>query len=396
MRLSITAAVLWTSVASATILQNGQVRPNNYPSTAIPIISSYNSSWHSYPPSAPELSYKGRWDDKYISWWSAPGLKFGFQAEQVAISFGNYTSDGVLVAYRLDGQDWMLTNVTASSTQLLVTPSTAGYNLTTPINATQTLELRVTNWAYGVQIQCVHLSGGAAKLIKIPNYTRNMELIGDSLSAGQYATYEGISSYSWGLMYGLGNVEFSITAFPGDCLHEGRCYDPAGIPDWDFAAHPAADITVINLGTNDNNTSNNVTATQFYNSYINLINEIHTRWPQSQIIILSLWSGFAQVGNTWQQGSGFLNEIQNVVKYFNNGSLNERGECPSCFVYYFNTTGIIEHNDIGPLYHPTDVGHVKLASHLMQYVKLTFGWIFEQTGPEVQHETLYWNDQPDY
>lgn len=39
----------------------------------------------------------------------------------------------------------------------------------------------------------------------------------------------------------------------------------------------------------------------------------------------------------------------------------------------------------GPLYHPTDVGHVKLASHLMQYIKLTFGWEFEQTGPEVQH-----------
>lgn len=41
----------------------------------------------------------------------------------------------------------------------------------------------------------------------------------------------------------------------------------------------------------------------------------------------------------------------------------------------------------GPLYHPTDVGHIKVASHLMQYIKLTFGWIFQQTGPEVQHGT---------
>ncbi|KAK5115430.1 hypothetical protein LTR85_009890 [Meristemomyces frigidus] len=415
-------AAFWLSLASATILQNGQVRPNDYPSTAISAISSYNSSWHTYSPGSPELSYKGRWDHKYISWWSAPGLKFGFQADQVAISFGKYTSDGVLVAYRLGGQDWMLTNVTANSTHLFVTPSTTGYNLTTPTNVTQTLELRVTNWAYGVQIQCVHISGGAAKLVKIPDYTRTMELIGDSLSAGQYATLEGISSYSWGLLYGLGNVEFSITAYPGICLHEGRCYsnlhgqtaqwlkipdtsgraldiygsDLADIPNWDFAAHPAADITVINIGTNDNNTANNVTATGYYNSYIQLINEIHTRWPQSQIIVISLWSGFSQVGNTWQQGAGFLDEIQNVVKYFNNGSLNGRGECSSCFVYYFNTTGILEHSDIGPLYHPTDVGHVKLASHLMQYIKLTFGWILEQTGPEVQHDTLYWNDEADY
>jgi hypothetical protein len=46
----------------------------------------------------------------------------------------------------------------------------------------------------------------------------------------------------------------------------------------------------------------------------------------------------------------------------------------------------------GPQYHPTDVGHIKLASHLMQYIKLKFGWIFEATGPEVQADTLYWND----
>jgi hypothetical protein len=168
------------------------------------------------------------------------------------------------------------------------------------------------------------------------------------------------------------------------------------IPDWDFAAHPAADITVINIGTNDNNTANNVSSTQFYNSYIQLINEVHTRWPRSQIIVISLWSGFSQVGNTWQQGAGFLDEIQNVVKHFNNGSLNQRGECSGCFVYYFNTTGILEHNDIGPQYHPTDFGHVKLASHLMQYIKLIFGWSLDQTGPEVQHETLYWNDVQDY
>lgn len=32
----------------------------------------------------------------------------------------------------------------------------------------------------------------------------------------------------------------------------------------------------------------------------------------------------------------------------------------------------------------------------MQYIKLTFGWMFEETGPEVQHDTLYWNNEPDY
>ena len=64
-------------------------------------------------------------------------------------------------------------------------------------------------------------------------------------------------------------------------------------PDWPFHEHPAADITIINLGTNDKNTANNISSAQFIASYIQLINEIHTRWPKSQIIVLSLWEGFS-------------------------------------------------------------------------------------------------------
>lgn len=213
------------SLAFSTILQNGQVRPNDYPSTTIASISSTNSSWETFPPNHHALSYKGRWDEQHISWWSAPGLKFGFRAHSVAISFGKYTSQGILLAYRLDGQDWQLTNVTANSTSLFVTPQTEGFNPTMPQTSVQTLEIRVTNWAYGVQIAGVHVQGGGRKLVKLPNYGRTMELIGDSLSAGQYATLEGISSYSWGLMEGFGNTEFSITAYPGICLHDSRCYD---------------------------------------------------------------------------------------------------------------------------------------------------------------------------
>ncbi|OQN95549.1 hypothetical protein B0A48_18393 [Cryoendolithus antarcticus] len=221
-----------------------------------------------------------------------------------------------------------------------------------------------------------------------------MELIGDSLSAGQYTTLEGMSSYAWGLMYGFGHVEFSITTYPGICLHDGKCYGNLRVqtyqwlkvsdtsdraiqiygdnpPEWNFLAPPAADITLINIGTNDNNTANNVTSAQFTASYIQLINETHAEWPHTQIIVLSLWSGFNRASNTWAQGASFLNEIQMVVNHFNGGSLDQYGR--KGFVHYFDTTGILEHNDIRPQYNPTDFGHVKLASHLMQYIKLTIG-----------------------
>lgn len=56
----------------------------------------------------------------------------------------------------------------------------------------------------------------------------------------------------------------------------------------------------------------------------------------------------------------------------------------------------MQHNDIGPQYHPTDMGYIKIASHMIQYIKLMFGWTLYATGPEVQHDTLYWNDMPNY
>jgi hypothetical protein len=55
------------SRVSATILQNGQVRETNFPDTRIDPAA---HSFRTYPADAAEISYKGRWDSKYVSWWS--------------------------------------------------------------------------------------------------------------------------------------------------------------------------------------------------------------------------------------------------------------------------------------------------------------------------------------
>ena len=65
-------------------------------------------------------------------------------------------------------------------------------------------------------------------------------------------------------------------------------------------------------------------------------------------------------------------------------------------MHYFDTKGILQHNDIAPRDHPTDVGHLKIASHLLQWVKIKLGWELGATGPEVQHDTLYWNNEEAY
>lgn len=38
-----------------------------------------------------------------------------------------------------------------------------------------------------------------------------VEIIGDSISAGQFGSYEGISSWAYSFAAGLGNAEYSIT-----------------------------------------------------------------------------------------------------------------------------------------------------------------------------------------
>jgi hypothetical protein len=389
---------------SSTILQNGQVRETHYPDTKI----AFNSTgWKTYGPNATELSYKGRWDSQHISWWAAPGLKFGFDGN-IAITFGPNTSPGVLIAYRVAGLDWQFTNVTANSTHQLVSPNTPGLNNTQSYQHPLTFEMRVTNWAYGVQIAGVHVDP-MASLVKIPDHPKTIEFIGDSLTSGMYATYEAFSGFGRNIGAGFGNVEYSITAYPGICLVDAECWDnprgqtyqwfqtsdtspraaqiyPNNPEPWDFSTRPKADIVLINLGTNDNNTHNNLNTTIYKKQYMEFIPKIHEVYPDAQIILMSLWKKFNSEGNTYREQGAFVNEIYEVYKAF----------ADTGYVHYFNSTGILQHNDIGPGSHPTDVGHLKIAYSVMQYIRLKFGWEFGATGPEVQHDTLYWNDQSGY
>jgi hypothetical protein len=55
------------SVIRGTILQNGQVRETNFPNTKI---DATKYDFKTYDANAPELSYKGRWDSKKVSYWS--------------------------------------------------------------------------------------------------------------------------------------------------------------------------------------------------------------------------------------------------------------------------------------------------------------------------------------
>ncbi|KAK9653473.1 hypothetical protein HCH54_003387 [Aspergillus fumigatus] len=414
----------WLFTASGTILENGQARLNPYPGQA-EIITLDKKTWRNYKPSAKEISYKGRWDDKHISWWSAPGFKLAFTGAKLALSFGQYTSQGVLVAYRLGGQDWQFSNVTANATYQFIGPTTTGLNLTNAGDA-KSFELRGRHLQTGPTDTCprsvyrrnlltmstIQLAGVSvaadATISRIDEYPKMVEIIGDSLSSGDFATYEGLSSWApipvsasttriAGETPVVRYARASIVVFPTD--HQAyqwyrtsdtswRAHEIYGDnpPKWNFAAQRPADLVVINIGTNDNNPANNVSSTDYYNDYITLVGNIHKIWPKADIVLMSLWGGFGASGDTYVQGPLWVDEIKRVYQHY-----EKQG-----FIHYFDTAGILQHNDIAPQWHPTDVGHLKIAAHLMQWVKLKFGWEFGATGPEVHHGTLYWNDQANY
>jgi len=50
------------------------------------------------------------------------------------ITFGNLTSDGVLVGYRIGGLDWAFTIITCGEAHLFVSPDKPGSDLTGPIS----------------------------------------------------------------------------------------------------------------------------------------------------------------------------------------------------------------------------------------------------------------------
>ncbi|KAL3480881.1 SGNH hydrolase-type esterase domain-containing protein [Aspergillus californicus] len=398
------ALSFFLACASATILENGQPRIDPYPGQIQLLETGINEAeWNTYGPDADEISYKGRWDEKHISCYRAPGVKFAFTGQKLALSFGEHTVNGVLLAYRIGGQDWQFVNVTANDSYQFVGPSTTGVNLT-EATAQKTFEMRV-------QLAGVSVDADAA-IHRIKPFPRMVEIIGDSLSSGDFATYEGLSSWAYLFAAGLGNVEYHITAYPGICLFDKNCWgNPRGQiyqwyrtsdtssraadiygedpPAWNFKSQQPADLVVINIGTNDNNQANNVSSTDYYNDYVKLVAGAHKIWPDAQVVLMSLWGGFGATADTYAQGPLFVEEIKNVYKHY-----HKKGK--GNFIHYFDTTGILQHNDIAPQWHPTDVGHVKVAAHFMQWVKITFGWEMEATGPMVHSGTLYWNDQNSY
>jgi lysophospholipase L1-like esterase len=55
---------------------------------------------------------------------------------------------------------------------------------------------------------------------------------------------------------------------------------------WDFSKNPAADLVVINIGTNDNNKANNVSTAAYIDALTKIIQGVHGKWPKAHVIVM--------------------------------------------------------------------------------------------------------------
>ncbi|KAK5800855.1 hypothetical protein VI817_003067 [Penicillium citrinum] len=384
--------------ATATILENGQERLDPWPGQAPQI--DLDDSWKTYEADEPEVAFKGRWDSQHVSCTLSDAFPHMMQyILTLAVSFGPKTSDGALVAYRVGNLDWQYSNVTADSTyQFIGEESNLG---DIPLETGKVFEMRV-------QVASVS-SGSDAQLNVPPKFDKKVEVIGGSVAAGQYGTYETLSSWSWLFVAGLGNVEHTLTAYPGVCLVDKQCYggqshgmnwywhkasDPGSRAreffgdepeDFDVKGDQPTDLFLIQMGGNDHRHPNEIPGRNYYHTYVELIDDIHRNHPHATVLLVSQWGLWRQEGLDFVQDEVYEEEHRQVHEHF-----KDQG-----FVYYFNTKGILQHNDINPKNHPTDVGHIKLASHLLQWVRVVLRWELEPLG-EVTHGTLYWNNMQQY
>jgi len=102
---------------------------------------------------------------------------------------------------------------------------------------------------------------------------------------------------------------------------------------WDFAASPPADLVLLNIRTKDHK---NGSATLFRQTYDSFVGKIHGVWLKANIVLMSLTNAHRQKQGSWVQNSFFKDDILAVYNKYKSED----------FVHYFDTKGIMQHNDI--------------------------------------------------
>ena len=233
------------------------------------------------------IQYFGRWDKTttttYTGYWGGAYFKVNFTGTTVKIQLASAAT----FYAEIDGGTPVNYSGVSGTVNLTPTALTAGVH-----------SLRVSN-AYAatgsLPFQGLILDSGAVTQVP-PVASDIIEFVGDSITAGQGTSRQALTDYAWLTGEQL-HAEHTQIAYPGWCLT--NCSTPymsdqffklatSGSTTWDFTTYQPS-VVVINLGRNDYNHA--VTDATFQSVYTTFLQNIRTKYPAAQILVLRTFRG---------------------------------------------------------------------------------------------------------
>jgi lysophospholipase L1-like esterase len=296
-------------------------------------------------PSDPDIAFVGRWNRssaEAVPNWAGVYLRVGFTGTTVKLR----QRGTVDLWASIDGGDFVAHPNVSGTVNLTPTPLRAG-------NHTLTVSYRQVAGSYHGDAVFTGLTlDPGAQTSPPPARQRLVEFVGDSITAGATSSKLAVTDYAFVVGERLG-VEHTQIAIGGMCLaetadgcwgHERRyrlTSGTTGTPEWDFSRY-AADVVVVNLGTNDK--SHGVSGPDFQAKYVSFLQEIRARYPRATVLALRTFIG------------RYATETQAAVQ-----TRNAAGDGN---VHYVDTTGWLPASGLSDSVHPNDAGHRAIADRL--------------------------------
>ncbi len=294
-------------------------------------------------PGDTNIKYFGRWDRSNASvfhgYWGGAYLKVVFTGTTIKVNLGNTWKYHV----KIDNKPWVTFVAINGTNNLTTTPLAQG---------THTLVLaQGQDYDYDFAFKGLVLDPGAKTVVPSVR-TDLIEWIGDSITDGYTDTRSDVSDYAWVCAESL-NCEHTQIAFPGIALVDGyginsnkngMCSQYFKLQDlnygssvnWDFSNYTAK-VVVINIGTNDGSTPNDL----YQSTYVTFLGNVRTKFANAHIVVLVPNSG--------------SHRTQDSAVY------QARVAAGDTKVHFVNSTGWLQGAEMNDGAHPSDSGHVKFA-----------------------------------
>ncbi|GJE89044.1 SGNH hydrolase-type esterase domain-containing protein [Phanerochaete sordida] len=332
----------------------------------------------------PLIAFHGRWDASPGTWWAGSGFKLNVEnLETLKLNLGPHTTSPLTsVGVSVDYGPYATVNVSEGANTIPLPASGAGKN--------SVVRITTEGWQNNrMQLESIVLNKGA----ELKPYTPSklvFQVIGDSLSAGQYLD-QGVLQ-AWPVLTSEAfKAELRVNAQPGAALKDipawgnvhGVSFEYFRTEDtgffytadhnyttpWDFARDaPPPTHVVIHIGAND--ASQNVTAADFEATYLAFVARLRTLYRAQPILVFTPWG--------WPAADG-------TVSYYYPGSYARIVEARHALgdrnVFLVNTTGWVSWTDVFPdNTHPTEAGHQKIAGLFGGWLK-SWGLLPEVAWP---------------